>query len=147
MGGTASPLLWCMGYDPLIQAAADITGSAAPTYVDDLAALLASAEQALRVAIALPWLAKVAGLLVETHSCRGVQMPYDPRVADLLADVPVTLTRQGEQLRITGFSADFITALIRHSLGPGPAMTCAPWHSACACKFKTALVPASNHEW
>eukprot|EP00959_Pyramimonas_sp_CCMP1952_P405629 8501336-Pyramimonas_sp.AAC.1 len=54
MGGTASPLVWRMGYDPLIDAVADIAGNANPTYVDDLAALIASPGQALRAAIAPP---------------------------------------------------------------------------------------------
>eukprot|EP00959_Pyramimonas_sp_CCMP1952_P430133 9008965-Pyramimonas_sp.AAC.1 len=63
MGGTASPLLWCLGYDPLISALANITGADDPTYVDDLAALLGATAQTLRAGIALPWLARAAGLL------------------------------------------------------------------------------------
>eukprot|EP00959_Pyramimonas_sp_CCMP1952_P270877 5662913-Pyramimonas_sp.AAC.1 len=63
MGGTASQLLWCLGYDPLISALADITRADDPTYVDDLAALLGATTQTLRAGIALPWLARAAGLL------------------------------------------------------------------------------------
>eukprot|EP00959_Pyramimonas_sp_CCMP1952_P068942 1439135-Pyramimonas_sp.AAC.1 len=63
MGGTASPLLWCMWYDPLITALASIAADGDPAYVDDLAALLSTAKQTLRAAIALPWAAHAAGLL------------------------------------------------------------------------------------
>eukprot|EP00959_Pyramimonas_sp_CCMP1952_P401725 8417534-Pyramimonas_sp.AAC.1 len=47
MGGTAPPLLWSMGYDPLISAISSIAGDDDPAYVDDLAALLSTTKQAL----------------------------------------------------------------------------------------------------
>ena len=130
-----------------LSAVADISGDVAPAYVDDLAALLSSTTQALRVAFALPWLARVAGLLVETHSCRGVLAPGHPRVTAALADAPVTITRQGDHLRITGLPGDLITDLVRASAGDALADACAPWQTACACRFKTGLVPASHHGW
>ena len=37
-----------MAYDPVIEATAAAAGDRCPTYVDDLAALLATAERALR---------------------------------------------------------------------------------------------------
>ena len=36
MGGTASPLLWCIRYDPIIAGTASVSGAPCPTYVDDL---------------------------------------------------------------------------------------------------------------
>eukprot|EP00959_Pyramimonas_sp_CCMP1952_P386529 8100867-Pyramimonas_sp.AAC.1 len=63
MGGAASPLLWCMGYDPLISALAGVRADDDPACVDDLAALLSSTNQALRAATALPWAARAACLL------------------------------------------------------------------------------------
>eukprot|EP00969_Alexandrium_andersonii_P065243 2873447-Alexandrium_andersonii.AAC.1 len=50
MGGTPSPLLWAMAYDPVIEGVAEGAGSANPTYVDDLAAAIRGAAQALAVA-------------------------------------------------------------------------------------------------
>ena len=147
MGGTASPLLWGMGYDPLIRAVADIAGEAAPTYVDDLASLLSSTEQALRVAFALPWLARLAGLLVETHSCRGIMCPDRTDIRDALADAPVTVTRHPDGLRISGLPGDLLVDLVRHTAGDAAAAVCSPWATRCSCRFKTALVPASHHAW
>ena len=40
MGGTASPLIWNLCYDPIVWAVAACTGVPAPTFVDDLAALV-----------------------------------------------------------------------------------------------------------
>eukprot|EP00959_Pyramimonas_sp_CCMP1952_P120266 2514838-Pyramimonas_sp.AAC.1 len=51
MGGTASPLLWCMGHGPLISALAGIAADDDPTYVDDLAALLSTTKRTPRAAI------------------------------------------------------------------------------------------------
>eukprot|EP00959_Pyramimonas_sp_CCMP1952_P068584 1431540-Pyramimonas_sp.AAC.1 len=70
MGGAASPLLWCMGYDPFISALSSIAADDDPAHVDDLAALLSTTKQTLRAAIALAWAARAAGLLVEAHRCR-----------------------------------------------------------------------------
>eukprot|EP00959_Pyramimonas_sp_CCMP1952_P164984 3448647-Pyramimonas_sp.AAC.1 len=64
-----------MGYDPLITALANVTGADDPTYVDDLAALLGATAQTLLAGIALPWLARTAGFLVEAHKCRGIEAP------------------------------------------------------------------------
>ena len=58
MGGTASPLLWNIAYDPVIFAAAAVTQGNCPTYVDDLAALLQDAAQTLRIAFFLPWVSR-----------------------------------------------------------------------------------------
>eukprot|EP00959_Pyramimonas_sp_CCMP1952_P347407 7276304-Pyramimonas_sp.AAC.1 len=73
MGGTASPLLWCIGYDPIITAISDVTGDSCPTFVDDLASLLQDATQTLRATIAFTWASRAAGLLVNCHTCCGVE--------------------------------------------------------------------------
>eukprot|EP00959_Pyramimonas_sp_CCMP1952_P436838 9146686-Pyramimonas_sp.AAC.1 len=78
MRGTASPFIWCMAYDPVIEATAAATGDRCPTYVDDLAALLTIAEQALRAAILLPWASRMAGLSVDAHACHGLVLPTSP---------------------------------------------------------------------
>ena len=68
MGGTASPLLWCVSYDPVIDLAGRTTSAACPTYVDDLAALLEDAAQTLRLCFLLPWVSRAIGLLIATHT-------------------------------------------------------------------------------
>eukprot|EP00959_Pyramimonas_sp_CCMP1952_P436385 9138045-Pyramimonas_sp.AAC.1 len=88
MGGTASPLLWCLGHDPLFSALANITGADDPMYVDDLAALLGATAQTLRAGIALPWLARTAGLLVKAHKCKGIEAPSRIDVRQHLATAP-----------------------------------------------------------
>ena len=70
MGGTASPLLWCIAYDPVVDLASRVAATDCPTYVDDLAALLEDAAQTLRLAFVLPWASHALGLKVATHSCR-----------------------------------------------------------------------------
>eukprot|EP00969_Alexandrium_andersonii_P195676 8644590-Alexandrium_andersonii.AAC.1 len=47
MGGPVSPLLWCLGYDPLIEATQVATGADAPTYADDLMGEVVGPRQAL----------------------------------------------------------------------------------------------------
>ena len=66
-----SPLLWCISYDPIILLMALVSGHRCPTYVDDLAALLQDAAQALRVCFLLPWVSRAIGLHVATHTCRA----------------------------------------------------------------------------
>jgi hypothetical protein len=96
MGGTAPPLLWGMGYDPLISAIASITGEEDPAYVDDLAALLSTTKQALRAAIALPWAAQAAGLLVEAHRRRGIRTTDSPALRAALEEAPVHYEHDGD---------------------------------------------------
>ena len=53
MGGTASPLAWCMAYDPIVEGMHKALGVPAPTYVDDLAGLVVGPRQALRASFYL----------------------------------------------------------------------------------------------
>ena len=78
MGGPASPLLWSLAYDPILAACVNLTGRSCPTYVDDLAALLESGAQTLRLSILLPWASWAAGLRVATHTCRGLELDTPP---------------------------------------------------------------------
>eukprot|EP00974_Lingulodinium_polyedra_P016572 1606551-Lingulodinium_polyedra.AAC.1 len=63
MGGTASTLLWAIGYDPIVYA---VRG---PTYVDDLAGLTVGIEQTLRLHYFLLVAGHAAGLRIAPHSC------------------------------------------------------------------------------
>ena len=62
MGGPASPLCWNLGYDQVVFAVRAATGAPVPTYVDDLAALVTGAVQALRALIMLVFAGRIAGL-------------------------------------------------------------------------------------
>eukprot|EP00959_Pyramimonas_sp_CCMP1952_P186818 3906610-Pyramimonas_sp.AAC.1 len=122
MGGTASPLLWCMGYDPLISALSSITADDDPAYVDNLAALLSSMKQTLRAAIALPWAARAAGLLVEAHRCRGIRTAGSEALREALEEVPVHFEQDGDSVLITGLPGELILALLtggvdQHAIG------------------------------
>eukprot|EP00959_Pyramimonas_sp_CCMP1952_P401810 8419217-Pyramimonas_sp.AAC.1 len=61
-----------MAYDPVIGATSPATVDRCPAYVDDLAALLTTAEQALRTSILPPWASHMAGLCVDVHTCQGL---------------------------------------------------------------------------
>ena len=53
MGGPASPLLWNMGYDPVLVGLSEALGIECPTYVDDLMALVRGPRQALEAVVRL----------------------------------------------------------------------------------------------
>ena len=150
MGGTVSPLLWCMGYDPIIETVAAAAAAPCPTYVDDLASLVEDAAQTLRVSIALPWASHGAGLLVETHQCKGLVVPANepPNLAGLCANLPVSLTTRADGLPIIkGLTPDLVRRIIRASLGDDALEGSWTWHEPCRCNFKTALVPAAAEDW
>eukprot|EP00969_Alexandrium_andersonii_P147985 6542306-Alexandrium_andersonii.AAC.1 len=73
MGGAPSPLLWAMAYDPIIVGVAQGTGSADPTFVDDMSAEVEGPAQTMAVARLLLATSHVAGLHVETHTCQDVR--------------------------------------------------------------------------
>eukprot|EP00969_Alexandrium_andersonii_P125193 5533987-Alexandrium_andersonii.AAC.1 len=58
-----------MAYDPVIEGVAEGAGAANPTYVDDLAAELQGAAQALAAALLLVAASRAAGLQVDAHQC------------------------------------------------------------------------------
>eukprot|EP00975_Prorocentrum_lima_P036275 7632058-Prorocentrum_lima.AAC.1 len=59
-----------MAYDPLIEAMEAATGTAAPTYMDDLASLVTGAADALAAETILVRLSTSMGLKVEAHKCQ-----------------------------------------------------------------------------
>eukprot|EP00972_Heterocapsa_arctica_P063049 9302402-Heterocapsa_arctica.AAC.1 len=65
IGGPASPFLWCLGYDPIIFALEQATGTEPPTYVDDLAGLVWGPAHALRAEIFLLAAGHLAGLRID----------------------------------------------------------------------------------
>ena len=57
---------WCMAYDPIVEGMGTMIRAPAPTYVDDLAALLNGFAQTLRGTLYLAFASWAAGL-----SCGG----------------------------------------------------------------------------
>eukprot|EP00959_Pyramimonas_sp_CCMP1952_P044931 938779-Pyramimonas_sp.AAC.1 len=149
MGGTASPLILCMACDPVIEAAAAATGDGCPAYVDDLAALLTTAEQALRSAILPPWASHVAGLCVDVHACQGLVLPMSPEnLRRACASLPVQIKRHSSGATVViGLTPELTKKILAHELGPSGARNAWIWQGECTCTFKTALVPAANHDW
>eukprot|EP00974_Lingulodinium_polyedra_P024850 2402746-Lingulodinium_polyedra.AAC.1 len=61
MGGTASTVLWNIGYDPIVRVAQG------PPYVDDFVGLTVGVEQTLRLHFFLLVAGHAAGLCITTH--------------------------------------------------------------------------------
>eukprot|EP00969_Alexandrium_andersonii_P048751 2138016-Alexandrium_andersonii.AAC.1 len=90
MGGPVSPLLWCLGYDPLIEGTRAATGADTPTYADDLMGEVVGPHQALAMQLFLLAVSKAVGLRIDTHSCLGAQVDAPLRaVQRSLAALPV----------------------------------------------------------
>eukprot|EP00974_Lingulodinium_polyedra_P052242 5026267-Lingulodinium_polyedra.AAC.1 len=66
MGGTASTLLWSIGYDPIAHA------TNGPTYVDDLSGLTVGVRDTLRLHYFLLAAGHAAGLAISTQKCTTV---------------------------------------------------------------------------
>ena len=130
MGGTASPLLWNMGYDPIIETVAAAAASPCPTYVDDLASLVQQAEQALRVAIALPWASHCAGFLVQSHECRGLILTHVPEgLPELCEQLPITLGTTHSQLTIVrGLVPELTRRILASEFGEAAIADSWVWH-------------------
>ena len=73
-GGTASLFIWNLVFDPVVAAMRGAVGARAPTYVDDLAALVRGPRQAARAQIFLLAAGHCAGLLTrigqDSHKAR-----------------------------------------------------------------------------
>ncbi len=144
MGGTASPLTWNLGYDPIIHVTSRASGAPTPTYVDDLAALLAGAAQALRASFALMFAGQAAGLIITGHGCEALRLTSpSPAHLALLHDLPVAITTWDHTVSVTGLPPTLVAAL----LPPAADGEAGPRQYACRqcdCAIKTALVPAAK---
>ena len=149
MGGTASPLLWSIAYDPIISAASSVTGAPCPTYVDDLAALLCDTAQVLRLALFLPWASWLAGLQISTHECQGLLFPCSPEALDVAVDtLPIRVrTLPDGQSFVTGFPPPLLRELLAVVLPSALISTSALHEVPCTCALKTAVVPAWDLDW
>ena len=147
MGGTASAVVWCIAYDPVVAAVAEVTESRCPTYVDDMAALVYGPRRAWAAELTLVSAAKCAGLVVEGHSCSALILAEGPRALEAchaLRGLPIAArSRDDGTLEVKGMPACLLAAL-------AGIPDDAPWAWAelagCTCGLKTALVPARDLE-
>ena len=73
MGGPPSPLLWAMGYDPIVEGLAVAMSIGVPTYVDDLAANVFGPRQAIGAELFLMAASHAAGLHMDCHTCEWLE--------------------------------------------------------------------------
>ena len=114
MGGTFSPLGWCMAYDPIVEGMLSALSIEAPTYVDDLAGLLNGPEQAIRASFYLIWASWAAGLEVSTHTCRRFTYSEDSTgLRSACANLPVNswLDENGRR-HVTGLPPALLRSLM-----------------------------------
>ena len=147
MGGTASALVWCVAYDPVVAAVAAVAGCACPTYVDDTAALVRGPRQVWVAEIALMAATRCAGLHVDGHTCTALVLldgPEADAARHRLRSLPVQTSRTaGGAWRLVGLPASLMA-----TLAGIPADADWAWAEAgrCGCGLKTALVPARGLE-
>ena len=162
MGHPVSPLLWGLGYDPLVFCLTVAIGVVTPTYVDDLAGCCYGPGQVLAAVLFLFAACTAAGLHVDTHTCHGAL--DGPGAADALRHL-------GPLGRVTGGSdrdgwrpclPPALLEALWHEQVPAslaPAV-CGPgadeggrgprwcsWRQAaacCRCKLKTKVVPRDS---
>ena len=146
MGGTASPFCWVLAYDPIVAGLHVATGAQDPTFVDDLAALVWGARQAVRAMLFLLAAGHAAGLLAEGHMCAWVECTgLSPAARSALAHLPVVITEAGAVSALRGVDADTLCTLLSHAV---PHWCAEHWirRTTCTCGIKTAVVPASQRD-
>eukprot|EP00969_Alexandrium_andersonii_P017058 746799-Alexandrium_andersonii.AAC.1 len=103
-----------MAYDPAIEGVAEGTGTANPTYDDDLASELQGAAQALAAALLLVAAGHAAGLQVDTHQCTAALVDAPARaVRCALRAFPVEVEpaqQDGAQSRARGLPVPVVEA-------------------------------------
>ncbi len=140
---------WGIAFDTIIVCVSWVSGCDAPTYVDDLAALIRTALQARLAAHALVFASWCAGLVVSAHDCRRLRVQdWSPRDDVTAASLLVMVRRLPDaSAEITGLPPRLLVAVFsRSSQCAGRQLTCCTL--PCRCSLKTALVPAVRHrEW
>ena len=149
MGGTVSPLAWGIAYDPIIVCVHRVSGCDAPTYVDDLAALIRTALQARLASHALVFASWCAGLVVSAHDCRRLRVwDWSGEDRRLASTLPVTVRpRTDGSVELTGLPPRLMaSAFSRGRSRNERRLECSTL--PCRCSLKTALVPACQHsDW
>ena len=107
-----------MAYDPVVEGMDTAVRAPAPTYVDDLAALLRGARQTLRSTLFLVFGSWAAGLEVTPHHCAALRMGDTPAVRAACLDLPVRVTVRVEgQVDVSGLPTALLRALLASRLG------------------------------
>lgn len=117
MGGGASHILRRSAYEPVIWAARRAWGAAAPTFIDDLAALVCGDARTLRALYLLLVAGHAVGLLTESHACSGARFsaPFDV-VSRVFERFRVRLALTGGTVEVRGLPGD-MRARIGRALG------------------------------
>ena len=140
MGGTASPLGWCMAYDPVVEGLGSALAIRRPTYVDDLAALTVGPAQTLYAMYMLIFASRAVGLEIEMHTCRTLQLHRPcPTALARLAALPVTLCAMDDWVELRGLPPYLLTAVLSGCFGLHRVAA-----QECSCHLKTALVVAEH---
>ena len=146
MGGTASVLLWNMGYDPVFTVVELATLVEIPSYVDDGEMLAYGPKQVVAASVMLLVAGHCAGLVAEAHSCRWLATRGTHcRALALAAILPVeTQLAPDGALRWHGVVPELLVALLGGVIGPGWAAAHWVEGAPCGCGVKTAIVPAHS---
>ena len=142
MGGTASLFLWDVAYDPIVYGMRAVVGADAPTFVDDLAALVRGPRQAAMAQLFL-WVAgHCAGLLTESHHCGAVCFNADQRVARRAMDgFPLTVNCCDGVVEVSGANCGLLYNMVTRLLGDA-ASGAVIRQGPCQCSAKTIVIPA-----
>ena len=145
MGGTVSPLVWAMAYDPIIEGVRRATGADPPTFVDDIAMLAVGPRQAFLAELCLLAAGHCAGLLTECHDCEWLECAtLDPRAEDILGFLPVRIRRGPGCQALAGLPPRLVVAALHGVLGDGWGTGVRLCAVPCSCGIKTGLSPRGD---
>ena len=145
MGGTASPFVWVMGFDPIIDGVVDAFGVQLPTYVDDSVALTTGPRETLAVGLFLIVASRCAGLQIQVHTCEATLVDSDMEtVRGLFRALPVSLAAREGQTVLRGLPSRLACFLAERVIGVGRARRWQGGDLPCTCRVKTAIVPDAD---
>ena len=144
MGSPAAPLFWAIAYDPVPAGMLSALGIPAPTYVDDLAALVKGAEMATRAAWFLLCASKAIGLKLSCHKCDVLRATKITRDGwDAIAILPVYPAQSQGSWSLPGLPSQTLLRLLS-SIAPAWGSPILPSPRPCTCSTKNALVVGGN---
>jgi len=147
-GGTASPGIWTMAYDPIPTGTSEAVGATLETFVDDTAALTVGPQQTVEAQIFLMVASRCAGLRLETHCCAWVEaLELTDEAITVLSCLPVTTESIPDGwTRILGLPPQLLEMICHTGCIRAWCNRSRIIRLQCRCKIKTAVVPATNLE-